>query len=63
MGNYLPYRGKFRRGKVTKFFASDENFPRRKISPTNNFTRRITDFKNVENYGMSRMQYFVQKQE
>ena len=30
----LPYRGKFRWGKVTRFFASDENFPRRKISPT-----------------------------
>ena len=49
-------------GEVTKFFASNENFSRRKISPTNNFTRRITDFKNVENYGMSRMQYFMQKQ-
>ena len=37
----LPYRGKFRRGKVTKFFPSDENFSRRKISPTKNFPRRI----------------------
>ena len=30
----LPYRGKLRRGKVTKFFSSDENYPRRKFSPT-----------------------------
>ena len=36
----IPYRGKFRRGKMTKFFASDENFPRRKIFPDENFPRR-----------------------
>jgi len=28
----IPYRGKLRRGKVTKFWTSDEYFPRRKFS-------------------------------
>ena len=37
----LPYRGKLRRGKVTKFSSSDENFPRRKFSPTKLLPRRI----------------------
>ena len=32
-GDSIPYRGKLRRGKVTKFSSSDENFPRRKFSP------------------------------
>ena len=36
----LPYRGKLRRGKVTKFFSSDKNYPRRKFSPTKVFPRR-----------------------
>ena len=37
----IPHRGKCRRGKVTKFWPGDENFPRRKnfhdekFSPTN----------------------------
>ena len=33
----IPYRGKLRRGKVTKFSSSDENFPRRKFSPVKIF--------------------------
>ena len=32
----MPYRGKLRRGKVMKFWPSDEYF-----SPTNNFPRQI----------------------
>ena len=31
---FLSFGENFRRGKVTKFFKSDENFPRRKVSPT-----------------------------
>ena len=30
---YLPYRGKIRRGKVTKFSLSDEMFPRQLFFP------------------------------
>ena len=26
---YIPYRGKIRRAKVTKFWPGDENIPRR----------------------------------
>ena len=37
----IPYRGNFRRGKVTKFLASDENFPRRKLSSTNHFKHKL----------------------
>ena len=37
----VPYWGKVRRGKVTKFWPGDENFLRRKFSPTKKFPRRI----------------------
>ena len=37
----IPYRGKLRRGKVTKFSSSDENFLRRKFSLTKLLPRRI----------------------
>ena len=35
--SYLPYRGKIRRGKLTKFSTIDEMFPRRNISATKFF--------------------------
>ena len=38
---HMPYRGKFRRGKVTKFLTSDENFPCRKFFPDNHFTHKL----------------------
>ena len=38
---FLTLGENFRRGKVTKFFTSDENFPRRKISPTKIFSDKI----------------------
>ena len=38
---YIPYRGKLRRGKVTKCFSSDENYPRRKFSPTKIFPDEV----------------------
>ena len=34
----IPYRGKLRRGKVTKFSSSDENFPRRNFCPNEYFS-------------------------
>ena len=37
----LPYRGKLRRGKVTKFSASDEIFPRRNFSPAKFFPDEV----------------------
>ena len=36
----IPYRGKFCRGKVTRFSVGDESFPRRNFSPANIFPRR-----------------------
>ena len=38
---FLTLGENFRRGKVTKFFTSDEYFPRRKISPTKIFPDKI----------------------
>ena len=44
----LPYQGKLRRGKVTKFWLGDENLHQRNFSPTNivtqsNFPRESDD--------------------
>lgn len=37
----LPYRRKFHRGKVTKRWIGDKNFPRWKIVHNQTFTRRV----------------------
>ena len=40
----LPYRGKLRRGKVTKFWLCDENFPRRILWHNRIFQGKVTKF-------------------